>query len=242
MSANDKKPRREAPPLHKGDTNQNPPGIGFWALLREDLRTHEGALFDQRLLRKSVDRLNRTQLFEPIAIEDVRIRSDETSGVADIDVRLTERKRGAWNISGPVGPASFAGPLQGSLSARLLSTFVVSLSMAAFVQPILPAWAIASKHTLFPVLSLQRPFSPVGGWLSGFSLAPQLGWRASAFSYATTQLQRRALPALAGDRSLIPAVTVVVERRSGEAAMFCEPPGPKFVWLRRAASLAVQFF
>jgi len=212
------------------------------AMLRRNFLLDEGGVFDERLVRKSVDRLNRTQLFEPIAIEDVRIQSDEAAGVADINVRLTERKRGAWNISGPVGPASFAGPLQGSLSARILSTFVVSLSIAAFVQPILPAWAIASRHTLFPVLSLQRPFSPVGGWLSGFTVAPQLGWRASAFSYGTTQLQRRALPALAGDRSLIPAVTVVVERHSGEAAMFCEPPGPRFVWLRRAASLAIQFF
>lgn len=211
-------------------------------MLRRNFLLDEGALFDERLLRKSVDRLNRMQLFDPIAIEDVRIRSDEAAGVADIDLRLTERKRGAWNISGPVGPASFAGPLQGSLSARILSTFVVSLSMAAFVQPILPAWAIASRHPLFPVLSLTRPFSPVDGWLSGFSLAPQLGWRASAFSYATTQVQRRALPALAADRSLIPTVTVVVERRSGEVPMFCEPPGPKFVWLRRAALLGLEFF
>src|SRR5204862_7313463 len=29
-----------APPRPKGDRNENPPGIGFWALLREDFRTH----------------------------------------------------------------------------------------------------------------------------------------------------------------------------------------------------------
>lgn len=39
--------RRVPPPLPRGDRNQNPPGIGFAALLREDLRTHEGNLFDQ---------------------------------------------------------------------------------------------------------------------------------------------------------------------------------------------------
>ena len=38
-----------AGPLPKGDTNQNPPGIGLWALLREDLRTHDGKLFEQGL-------------------------------------------------------------------------------------------------------------------------------------------------------------------------------------------------
>lgn len=28
-------------PLHRGDQNLNPPGIGFWALVREDFATHE---------------------------------------------------------------------------------------------------------------------------------------------------------------------------------------------------------
>lgn len=34
------------PPLNPGKKNLNPPGIGFLALLREDLRTHDGDLFD----------------------------------------------------------------------------------------------------------------------------------------------------------------------------------------------------
>jgi serine O-acetyltransferase len=39
--------KREAPPLEKGDRNLNPPGIGLFALLREDLRTHDGNCFEQ---------------------------------------------------------------------------------------------------------------------------------------------------------------------------------------------------
>ena len=38
--------REELPPLNRGDRNLNPPGIGFLALLREDLRTHDGSLFE----------------------------------------------------------------------------------------------------------------------------------------------------------------------------------------------------
>jgi hypothetical protein len=212
------------------------------AMLRRNFLLDEGGVLDERLLRKSVDRLNRTELFEPIAMEDVMIGSDEKTGIADIRIRLRERKRGAWNISGPMGPASFAGPLHGSLSGRVWSSFVVSVNLFAFAQPILPAWAIASKHALFPVLALQRPFSPANGWLSGFTFAPQLGWRASALSYATTQLKQRALPALAGDRSLVPAVAVVVERPGREVPMFCEAPGARFAWLRRTASLGLAFF
>lgn len=34
----------DAPPLSKGDRNENPPGIGLVALLREDVRTHDGHL------------------------------------------------------------------------------------------------------------------------------------------------------------------------------------------------------
>jgi hypothetical protein len=44
----DDKPRRPPPPpLPKGDRSQNPQEIGFFALLREDLRTHDGDLFEQ---------------------------------------------------------------------------------------------------------------------------------------------------------------------------------------------------
>jgi serine O-acetyltransferase len=41
------KPKREPQPLAKGDANYNPPDIGFFALLREDLRTHDSDLLDQ---------------------------------------------------------------------------------------------------------------------------------------------------------------------------------------------------
>lgn len=39
--------RRVPAPLWIGDSNGNPPGIGFWKLIREDLRTHDGNWFEQ---------------------------------------------------------------------------------------------------------------------------------------------------------------------------------------------------
>ncbi len=56
MSASNHKPKKEAPPLHRGDTNQNPPGMGLWALIREDLRTHENNLFEQGFWAVAVHR------------------------------------------------------------------------------------------------------------------------------------------------------------------------------------------
>jgi serine O-acetyltransferase len=53
MIAADSPPRPVAeaeddlPPLNRGDRNGNPTGLGLWALLREDLRTHGGDVLEQ---------------------------------------------------------------------------------------------------------------------------------------------------------------------------------------------------
>lgn len=39
--------KREAPPLPKGDRNENPPDIGIWQLLKEDFRTHDRDWLEQ---------------------------------------------------------------------------------------------------------------------------------------------------------------------------------------------------
>jgi serine O-acetyltransferase len=43
VRAAERPPRHlRAPPLPDGRRNENPPGMGFWALVREDLATHDG--------------------------------------------------------------------------------------------------------------------------------------------------------------------------------------------------------
>src|SRR5215218_2805876 len=49
-------PVREPPPLSRGDRDENPPGLGLLALLREDLRTHDGGLFEQGFWAVAVHR------------------------------------------------------------------------------------------------------------------------------------------------------------------------------------------
>lgn len=46
----------EPPALNRGDRNGNPPGIGLLALLREDLRTHDGDPFEQGFWAVAVHR------------------------------------------------------------------------------------------------------------------------------------------------------------------------------------------
>jgi serine O-acetyltransferase len=45
-----------AAPLPRGDRNGNPPGVGLWALLREDLRTHDNDLLEQGFWAVAVHR------------------------------------------------------------------------------------------------------------------------------------------------------------------------------------------
>jgi outer membrane protein insertion porin family len=219
------------------------------AALRHNFLLDEGQPLDEHLLRKSMSRLNQTELFEPITERNTILHTDPETGIADISVRLMERKRGSWSLSGPVGPVSFAGPLQASISSHLpawgsglleLSTYTASISLFAFAHPLVPLLGLGPKVPLLPVLSIQRPWMPGEGWKSGFSIIPQLGWRFSAMTYVVTQAQQRLLPLLAGDRGLEPEMPIAVETPTTVTTMFCEPPAPRFSALRNAAAIGLK--
>ncbi len=217
---------------------------------RSNFVLDEGELFDQQLLRKSVERLNQSSMFDPVGVHDVVIQSDEKTGVASVSVRLHERKRGAWSFSGPVGPASVGGPLQASIMSRLpgwgrgvyeLSTYSLSLSVLAFASPFAPILGLSTKAALLPIVALRRPYSPGQGWKSGFFIAPQLGWQYMTLGYGITQLQRRAIPLLQGENSGVPDLVITVEGSKTEGPLFCAPPKPRFSVARRVAVVGLQF-
>jgi hypothetical protein len=110
----------------------------------------------------------------------------------------------------------------------------------AFAHPILPLLAINPRRRLLPVLALARPFSPGEGWQSGFTIAPELGWRASALGYSVTQIQQRLLPVLAGDSGLVPELPVRVEGESGGGVMLCKPPPLRFAKLRYGVAMGLR--
>jgi len=210
------------------------------ATIRRNLLLDEGAVFDEYLLRKSIARLNQTQLFMPLESRDIVIARDDRTGVADIKLRLTDRRPGSWLISGPVGPASLAGPLRASIMTRLpgwgrglfeLSTYTASISLMAFAQPIIPGMAVKK---FMPVFALTRPYLP-GDWKSGLVIAPQFGWQGSLLATAGAQLQGRLLPPLTGMKGLIPDLAVSVD---GRGAMLCEPPKPRRHRRRRCIAAA----
>jgi outer membrane protein assembly factor BamA len=212
--------------------------------VRRSFQLDEGQPLDRQRLRNSLSRLNQSMQFEPVDEHSVTIRENEGTGTADVLVQLTEHKSRAWSISGPVGPASVAGPLQGSLSSRLppwgkglleLSTYSASISLIAFAHPLIPLLATSTKRFL-PVLSLQRPFTPGEGWLSGFMIAPQLGWQLPALNYGIVQLQHRLRPP-----AVEPELPVAVTLPRGTSALICEQPRPRLAAWRSIAVIAVRF-
>jgi len=192
---------------------------------------------DSWLLRQSVVRLNQSGMFEPVDEHQVHIATNATTGIADVTVNLRERKRGSWSFSGPL-------PLSGSVSMRLpawgsgiaeLSTYALTFNALAY-STILKA---ATNRTFQPVLSLDRPFTPGAGWLSGFSLSPQLSPQIMAINYIANQIYYRLGPKLAGTRA--PDLTVSLQRPNGDVPILCEAPKPRLHGLRMGAGIALQF-
>ena len=213
--------------------------------IRRNFVLDEGQLFDEDLLRKSIARLNRTGWFEKIESRNLVVHPDEQTGLADVTVKLTERKSRSWKLSGPVGPMSLSGPFQASISSRLppwgrgifeLATYAASISLFWFPKPLIPI--LNAPKGFVPVLALQRAFTPGEGWRSGFAIAPQLGWRNFGVGYGLAQVEGRLQPVLAG--SVVPPLDVTVERSAGEAVMSCEAPKPRLWLMRDAASVGIR--
>lgn len=220
------------------------------AAVRSNFLLDEGDLLDEHLLRKSMARLNEANFFQPINEHNTILHTDPKTGIADIDIRVTERKRGSWNLSGPVGPASIAGPVEASIRTRLpawgsgileASTYTMSLSVYAFMHSFLPAFGLP-KIPIIPLAALNRPYTPGEGWKSGIMIIPQLGWKYGVLGYGVSQAQHRLIPVLQGDRGLEPELPVTVESPNSQTTMFCEPQAPKFSPARNALAMALRFF
>ena len=219
--------------------------------IRKNMLLDEGDILDQTMLRKSLARLNQTQMFDPVEETQVAVNTDERTGTANILIPLHERKRGMWNFSGPVGPISFAGPLQFMLASRLppwgqgileLSTYYLSFSAIGYARPLAKIIPLTLTHQgILPVFSLFRPYTPGEGWKSGFLIAPQLGWQTALYTYATTQVTSRLVPIIAGNDRYTAQLAVTFERPGGDGVLLCDPPKPKFHLARASAAMVLQF-
>ena len=65
MTVSARAARKVTPPARLGSRNMNPPGLGLLALLREDLRTHDGNLLEQGFWAVAVHRFGNWRMGLP---------------------------------------------------------------------------------------------------------------------------------------------------------------------------------
>jgi hypothetical protein len=216
--------------------------------LRRTLLLEEEAPLDQMLLRRSLARINRTGWFEPLTERDVALNTPPGSQRADVSILLKEKKSRSWYLSGPVGPMSVGGSLRFAIGSRLpswgqgileLSTYTLSLNLMLFAKPVGALIPFLPNRRFLRILTIERPPLPGQGGLSGFTIAPQLGWRGMLAGYGVSQTRNLLTGLLQTDRALTPDLLVTVSHDGREGTLRCEPPKARFDWVRPVAAAGV---
>ncbi len=210
--------------------------------LRRALTVRERDLFDVTELRRSLARLNGIGLAGPLTLADIVVTRNADGAMADLTIPLHERRRRWWSLSGPIIPG--LGSYQASISSRLppwgrgvldASTYVVSFNLLAAARPLVGLLPFLSK-TPPALVSLERPYLPGQGLLSGFAWSPAFSPRTTLVHYGRSQLGRgvRALLGPLEEETTDPlAVPIVGSDGPTGKFLVCHPPKPRWAWLRR---------
>ncbi len=200
--------------------------------LRRAMTIHERDRLDVRQLRRSLARINDIGVFEPLTLADISVVDRDDGVTADLTIRLRERQRRWWSVSGPVLPG--IGALRASVASRLppwgravfaAATYFVSLNVAGFAKPF---------------LALERPLMPGQELLSGFAVSPAVSPRGMLMHYGRTHLAHGMIALLDGEVLDPLAVPVTSAGRLQAEPLVCVPPKPRLWWLRRGAAAAVN--
>jgi outer membrane protein assembly factor BamA len=224
--------------------------------VRRSILMDEGDPLNQTLLRKSLARLNSTGLFDPLSETNVAINTPPGSDRADLIIHLKDKKSRYWFLSGPVGPMSFAGPLHLAIGSRLpawgqnlleLSTYSVSMNFMMFAQPLGQLIPGLSYGRYMTALTIQRPLLPGQRFLSGFVIAPQMGWEGMLVGYGLSQTRGALGGLFESDRAYTPPLPVTLSHASAEGsaqnlagAISCEPQKTKMDWTKQIGGLATR--
>ena len=219
------------------------------ASLRRLLLLEEGMPLDQTLLRESLGRINRTGWFEPLTERNVVVNTPPGSDRADVFIRLKEKKTRHWSLSGPVGPMSLEGSLRFAIGSRLppwgqglleLSTYTLSLNLMLFPKPIGALVPFLPNRRFIQIVTIDRPLLSGQPLVSGFSIAPRLGWQGMLAGYGASQTRSVLSRLLETGRDLTPGLLVTVSHDGREGTLRCEPPRARFDRVRAIAGSAVN--
>jgi outer membrane protein insertion porin family len=219
------------------------------ASLRRTMLLEEGAPLDQMLLRKSLARVNRLGWFEPLTEHSVEVNTPPGLDGATVTFVEKERKSRNWYLSGPAGPMSVGGSLRFSLGSRLpswgrgvleLSTYTLSLNLMLFAKPAAALLPFLPNRRFIRFVTVERPLLPGQPFLSGFAIAPGLGWQGMLAGYGVSQTRNLLQGLLQTDRAVTPDLLVTVTRQGREGTLRCEPPQVRLDRVRQMAGLGVN--
>jgi hypothetical protein len=217
-------------------------------MLRRSLLLDEGQLVDETRLRQSMARINAMGFFEPLTERSVVVNTPPGSDRAGITFWLTEKKLRHWNLSGPVGPMSLAGPLEFALGSRLpawgrdaleLSTYTLSARLMLFAKPLGSLIPFLPNKRFIPLVTVSRPLLPGQRFFSGATFVPQLGWKGMLAGYGASQT-RDLLGGVFQSTPPAPRLSITIAKDDREGALFCEPSRPTLDRVRQFAGIAVN--
>jgi hypothetical protein len=152
---------------------------------------------------------------------------------------------------------SIAGPLQFAIGSRLppwgrgifeLSTYTASVSFMAFASPmgkLIGLQGLLPSKQYLALGVLQRPVLPGQKLLSGFTIAPQLGWQAMLLGYGVSHARDMFGGLLEGERAITPTLPVTVARAgesngASEGMMYCELPKTPWDRVRQVTGITMN--
>jgi len=173
---------------------------------------------------------------------------------ADILLDLHERKQRQWNLSGPAGPLSIGGALRFKIGTRLppwgwdlieLSTYTVSMNFMLFPKALAVLIPGVPHSGFLAAATIQRSWLPGEPFLSGFTIAPQLGWVGMAEGYGLSKARWLLGGLFKSGAYEEPALPVSIVHAAPEGqgeeslpTLYCEVPKPRMAMVRRAGALA----
>ena len=120
-----------------------------------------------------------------------------------------------------------------------MATYTVSANLMLFPKPVSTLLPFLPQKRFLPLLAISRPMLPGQRFLSGATVAPQLGWRGMLAGYGLSQARDALSGVWQSPRDVTPDLPVTVEAGAEQrGVMNCSLPKSKLDWARQIGGTA----
>src|SRR5207244_2102477 len=126
-------------------------------------------------------------------------------------------------------------------------SYTASINLVFFAKPLNTILPIFPNRRFFPELTIRRPLLPGQNFHSGFTLAPQFGWKGMLAGYGLSHTHEFLGGLFQSERSFTPGLPVTIthvgaDERPREDRMFCELPKTKKEWGLQIGGIGLNLF